>query len=97
MTRLSLFSSTPHPFLSPSATSVVIDNGAAGPSPGDVVIASGNVFASLAPGAAPVGQFDYYSTTTSIAGSWERRFVATEVSLFLGTSPSKRPPSRRRP
>lgn len=68
-----------------------IDNGPAGASPGDVVIASGNVFDSLAPSAPQVGIFDLAATVTSIAGSTERRHVNIEVSFFPGDVPFKAP------
>ena len=68
-----------------------IDNAPAGASPGDNVIAYGNVFDSLAPSAPVVGVFDLVATVTSVAASTERRFVNIEVSFYPGDIPFKAP------
>ena len=73
----------------PLLASQWIDNAPPGASPGDVVVATGNVFETQSGPA--VGVFDLVATTTTVASATERRFVKIELAFNPDTVPFKAP------
>ena len=71
--------------------SQILDTIPSGASVGDRVIASGNIFDSLAPSATPIGVFDLAASVTSVAGATERRFMFIDLAFSQAAVPFKAP------